>query len=116
MGKRSGLPVEQRQKRTAFASNQPVYQYVSEIQGSNTSYYAPYYEPATQQFQVQDEVKVGNYPLVNAYVNFHLKQARFFVMGYNLGSKFVNPNYFSLAHYPLDPFVLKMGVAVTFNN
>lgn len=23
----------------------------------NTSYYAPYYEPATQQFQVQDEVK-----------------------------------------------------------
>ena len=25
---------EQRQKRTAFASNQPVYQYVSEIQGS----------------------------------------------------------------------------------
>ena len=58
----------------------------------NTSYYAPYYEPATQQFQVQDEVKVGNYPLVNAYVNF------------------------SLAHYPLDPFVLKMGVAVTFNN
>ena len=82
----------------------------------NTSYYAPYYEPATQQFQVQDEVKVGNFPLVNAYVNFHLKQARFFVMGYNLGSKFVNPNYFSLAHYPLDPFVLKMGVAVTFNN
>lgn len=24
----------------------------------NTSYYAPYYEPATQQFQIQDEVKV----------------------------------------------------------
>lgn len=82
----------------------------------NTSYYAPYYEPATQQFQLQDEVKVGNYPLINAYANFHLKQARFFVMGYNLGSKFIDPNYFSLAHYPLNPFVLKMGVAVTFNN
>ena len=82
----------------------------------NTAYYAPYYEPATQQFQVQDEVKVGNYPLINAYANFHLKQARFFVMGYNVGSFFVSPNYFSFAHYPLDPFVLKMGVAVTFNN
>ena len=76
----------------------------------NTSYYAPYYEPATQQFQVQDEVKVGNYPLVNAYVNFHLKQARFFVMGYNLGSKFVNPNYFSLAHYPLDSFFFDLRI------
>lgn len=81
-----------------------------------TAYYAPYYEPATQQFQVQDEVKVGNYPLINAYVNFHLKQARFFVMAYNLSSKFAAPDYFSLAHYPLNPMVLKMGIAVTFNN
>ncbi len=85
----------------------------------NTAYYAPYYEPATQQFQLQregKEAKVGNYPLINAYANFHLKQARFFVMAYNLGSKFVTPNYFSLSHYPLDPMVLKMGVAVVFNN
>lgn len=82
----------------------------------NTAYYAPYYEPASQQFQVQQKVKVGNYPLINAYANLHLKQARFFVMAYNLGSKFVAPNYFSLAHYPLDPMVLKMGIAVTFNN
>lgn len=81
-----------------------------------TSYNAPYYEPATQQFQVQDEVKVGNYPLINAYLNFHLKQARFFVEAYNLSSQFVSPNYFSLAHYPLNPMMLKMGVSVMFNN
>lgn len=85
----------------------------------NTAYYAPYYEPATQQFQLQDEetkIKVGNYPLINAYANFHLKQARFFIMAYNLGSKFIDPNYFSLPHYPLDPMILKMGISVTFNN
>lgn len=82
----------------------------------HTSYYAPYYEPATQQFQLQDEVKVGNFPQLNAYVNFHLKQARFYVMAYNLGSKFIDPNYFSLAHYPTDPMVLKLGIAVMFNN
>ena len=82
----------------------------------NTAYKAPYYEPATQQFQLQDKVDVGNYPLMNAYANFHLKQARFFVMGYNLSSLFVDPNYFSLAHYPLNPMVLKLGIAVMFNN
>lgn len=82
----------------------------------HTSYYAPYYQPATQQFQLQEEVKVGNYPLINAYANLHLKQARFFVMFYNLGSKFVDPEYFSLAHYPLNPMILKMGIAVTFND
>ncbi|MDR1258564.1 MAG: putative porin [Tannerellaceae bacterium] len=82
----------------------------------HTLYYAPYYEPATQQFQVQDESKAGNYPLINGYVNFHLKQARFFAMFYNLGSSFMNPDYFSLSHYPLDPMTLKLGVAVLFNN
>lgn len=83
----------------------------------NTKYYAPYYEPATQQFQLQKEKKIGNYPLLNGYVNFHLKQARFFVMGYNLGSLFIDqPEYFSLHHYPLNPMVLKMGISVVFNN
>ncbi|MDR2811044.1 MAG: putative porin [Tannerellaceae bacterium] len=82
----------------------------------HTEYYAPYYEPATQQFQIQNEKKIGNYPLINGYVNFHLKQARFFVELYNLGSTFVTPNYFSLLHYPLNPMTLKLGIAVVFNN
>jgi hypothetical protein len=82
----------------------------------HTEYYAPYYEPATQQFQLQDEKKIGNYPLINGYANFHLKQARFFAELFNLGSTFVAPNYFSLLHYPLNPMILKLGVAVVFNN
>ena len=83
----------------------------------HTSYLAPYYEPATQQFKRQDEIKIGNYPLINAYVNFHLKQARFFVTSYNLGSLLIDhPAYFSMPHYPLNPMVIKMGVSVMFNN
>ena len=83
----------------------------------HTSYHVPYYEPATQQFRKQDEIKIGNYPLINAYANFHLKQARFFISGYNLGSLFINnPAYFSMPHYPLNPMVIKMGVSVMFNN
>ena len=81
-----------------------------------TAYHAPYYEPATQQFQNQSEIKVGNYPLINAYANFHLRQARFFVMAYNLGRLFTDPRYFSMPHYPLNPMVIKLGIAVTFNN
>jgi hypothetical protein len=83
----------------------------------HTLYNAPYYEPATQQFRIQDEKKIGNYPLINGYINFHLKQARFFAMFYNLGSSFIDePAYFSLLHYPLNPMILKLGVAVVFNN
>lgn len=84
-----------------------------------SSYHAPYYEAMTQQFQLQNpenRVKIGGYPLINAYANLHLKQAKFFITGYNLGSQFIDTSYFSLAHYPLNPFVLKMGISVYFNN
>ena len=82
-----------------------------------TSYYAPYYEPATQQFQTQAEKKIGNYPIVNAYVNFKLKQARFFISGYNLSSLFITPTeYFSLLHYPLNPMKIKAGISFYLNN
>ena len=82
-----------------------------------TSYFAPYFEPATQQFQTQEEKKIGNYPVINAYVNFRLKQARFFISGYNLSSLFITPTeYFSLLHYPLNPMVIKTGISFYLNN
>ena len=82
-----------------------------------TSYYAPYYEPATQQFQTQEEKKIGNYPIINAYINFRLKQARFFITGYNLGSRFISPTeYFSLVHYPLNPMKIRVGISFHLNN
>jgi len=82
-----------------------------------TSYYAPYYEPANQQFQTQSEKKIGNYPIINAYANFNLKQARFFISGYNLGSMLITPtDYFSLLHYPLNPMTIKLGISVFFKN
>jgi hypothetical protein len=83
----------------------------------HTAYCAPYYEPATQQFRTQGEVKTGHYPVINAYANFRLKQARFFVSGYNLSSLFIKPTgYFSLTHYPLNPMLVKLGISVYFNN
>ncbi|MDR3261881.1 MAG: putative porin [Tannerella sp.] len=83
----------------------------------HTSYYVPYYEPATQQFQHQNLMKMGDYPLINAYANFHLKQACFFITGYNLGSLMIDhPAYFSMPHYPLNPMVIKFGISAKFNN
>ena len=82
-----------------------------------TEYYAPAYEPVTQQFRLQDEIKVGNYPLLNAYVNCHLKYTRFFIEFYNLSSSFINkPAYFSTPHYPVNPQVFKWGLSWDFNN
>lgn len=82
-----------------------------------TRYYAPAYEPATQQFKLQNEMKVGEYPLISGYLNCHLKQTRFFLEYYNLGAMFINPpEYFSIPHYPVNPPLLKLGLSVDFIN
>jgi hypothetical protein len=86
-----------------------------------TRYYSPTYEPATQQFRLQQEddlkKKVGEYPLISGFLNCHLKQTRFFLQYYNLGAMFISPpEYFSIPHYPVNPPVLRLGLSVDFIN
>ncbi len=82
-----------------------------------TEYYSPTYEVATQQFRLQKETKVGNYPIMSAFVNCRLKQTRFFIQYYNLGESFISPpEYFSMPHYPLNPAGIKLGLSIDFNN
>ena len=86
-----------------------------------TRYYSPTYEPAIQQFRLQNEdgprIKTGEYPLLSGYLNCHLKQTRFFLQYYNLGAMFIKPpDYFSMPHYPVNPPVLKLGLSVDFFN
>ncbi len=81
----------------------------------NSAYYAPNYMPATEQFYVQQKIKVGPYPLLNLYANFHLKQIRIFVEYYNLNASFMsNKSYFSIPHYPLNPMTFKFGFSWNF--
>jgi len=80
----------------------------------HTAYYAPAYMPATGQFYTQQDVKVGNYPLMNVYGNFHLKHMRFFVMYSHASRLFADPKYFSAPHYPMNPAMVKVGLSWNF--
>lgn len=83
----------------------------------HTSYYAEAYQPATLSFHTQDEVKVGNYPLMNVYANMKMKMVRFYVMytHFNQGL-FGGNNYFIMPNYPYNPAVLQFGLCVNFSN
>jgi len=80
----------------------------------NSAYYAQAYMPATGQFYNQKELKIGNYPFMNAYANFHLKRMRFFIMYSHLSRFFATPQYFSAPHYPLNPAIVKVGLSWNF--
>lgn len=82
-----------------------------------TKYYAPDYAPAIGQFYLQNHdtrYKLGGYPMLNAYVNLHLKRTRIFVQMYNLLQKDGKDSYFYAPHYALNPRILKIGISWNF--
>lgn len=84
-----------------------------------TKYYAPDYAPGLGQYAVQEgpnRVEVGNYPILNVYANFHLKQTRFFVMMSHVNADSGNKMYFLAPHYPLNDSILRFGLSWNFYN
>jgi hypothetical protein len=82
-----------------------------------TEYYAPAFMPATGQFYLQPEddmVKIGNYPVVNVYLNAMLKRTRIYVMMYHVNQGMGNSMYFYAPHYPINPRLLKIGISWNF--
>jgi len=84
-----------------------------------TAYYAPHYSPATGQFFVQDvqnRTRIGNFPVMTAYANFHLKTVRFFAKWYHFNSLFMENDFFTMPHYPINPAVVRIGLSWNFYN
>lgn len=82
-----------------------------------TKYYAPNYQPATATFANQHEVKLGNYPFMNAYANMKLSKTRFYVMFSHFNQGLIGGNnYFSLPNYPLNPRRFQIGLSIDFAN
>ncbi len=92
--------------------------------GANVTYFteydAPDYLPYIGQFAVQKNadcrVKLGAYPYVDVYANFHLKRARFFVAMSHVNSGSGNKMYFLTPHYPMNSRTLRFGVSWNFFN
>lgn len=80
----------------------------------HTAYFAPAYMPATGQFYSQTQTKIGNYPVMNVYLNFHLKRTRFFLEYYNITQMFMKNGYYSMPNYPIDPAIIKWGLSWNF--
>lgn len=84
-----------------------------------TSYEANDYFAPLGQYTIQgneEKVKIGGYPIVNAYLNFKLSKARFFVMMSHINCGTGNKKYFLAPHYPLNGRILRFGISWNFAN
>lgn len=83
-----------------------------------TSYFAPDYSPAIQQFAVQDvnhkRIEIGNYPIIGAYANMHLKRCRIYVSARHVNAG--KGHSFLVPHYPINPMTIHFGLSWNFFN
>jgi hypothetical protein len=81
----------------------------------NTSYYAPSYNPALATFYNQRDYELGNYPYLDVFLTAKWKRMRIFLkyqhVNYNL---FGNKEYFTVAGYPQNPGMFKVGISWGF--
>ncbi|MBO5699109.1 MAG: putative porin [Bacteroidaceae bacterium] len=84
-----------------------------------TRYEAPIYSPIIGQYVIQDQAhlnKVGGYPIVNLYANFHLKRTRFYIMASHINASDNKDHAFNLPHYPMNGRVIRFGLSWNFIN
>ena len=80
-----------------------------------TEYTAPAYSPVFGQFMTQNkdnEIKIGNYPILSVYANFDLKRTRFYVQYYHANQS--DGRYFWAPGYPVNPSCIRMGISWNF--
>ncbi|MDL2227482.1 putative porin [Bacteroidales bacterium OttesenSCG-928-K03] len=82
----------------------------------NTPFYAEAYLPSLHSFYLQDEIKTGNYPYLNAYIRLQVKRARIFVEFVNVAEGLLGHNYIGVPHYPLNDRQFKFGVSWYFHD
>lgn len=81
----------------------------------NTKYKAPGYNPALSVFYNQDEISIGNYPYIDAFVSAKWKRMRILIKYQHLNKGlFGNGEYFAVAKYPLNPGMFKLGISWAF--
>ena len=79
----------------------------------NTKYYAQSYNAALGVFHNQKDRQIGEYPYIDAFINFQWKRAAIFVKLVNVIEKLPglsNHDYFSANHYIRPMFVPKFGI------
>lgn len=79
-----------------------------------TGYYANDYNPLIGEFYVQDRKEIGNFPLMDFFINAKIRQFRLFLKAEHFNSGFTGYNYYSAPNYPYRDFTIRFGVIWDF--
>lgn len=75
-----------------------------------TAYYAMAYMPALGQMHLQNEVLIGDYPLLTAFLETQIQSATIRVQARNVSDLFLEEAHFVLPGYPYPPMAIELGL------
>lgn len=85
--------------------------------GINATYFSKYrgltYNPVLNEFAIQNAAiqRIGAYPILDVFVNFKVRNMRFYIRGEHLNASFVSqPDYFSTSNVPYRGFKFQLGI------
>lgn len=79
-----------------------------------TKYYANDYNPLLAEFYVQDQTKIGGFPLLDFFINAKVRQTRFFIKAEHFNAAWTGYNYFTAPNYPYRDFIIRFGLVWNF--
>lgn len=82
----------------------------------NTSYYANAYNPASRLFYLQNDVKVGNYPVIDPFICLQIRRASIFGKLEHANENLINKGFYYTPHYPISLQSFRFGIRWRFFN
>ncbi len=79
-----------------------------------TGYNANAYSPLLGEFYVQNQREIGNFPLVDFFLNAKIKQTRIYLKAEHFNSTFTRNNFYSAPNYPYRDFIIRFGLVWNF--
>lgn len=81
-----------------------------------TKYYANEYHPVLGDFLVQDQIKVGNFPMFDFFLNIKIKTAQIYINVDHFNSMLTGYNYYNTPTYPYRDLTFRLGMKWNFFN
>ena len=79
-----------------------------------SKYYMNSYDPLLSEFYIQRDKKIGEFPLVDFFVNAKIQQTRLYFKLEHFNSSFTGYNYYSAPNYPYRDFNFRFGLVWNF--
>ncbi|WP_338376215.1 putative porin [uncultured Flavobacterium sp.] len=79
-----------------------------------TDYYANDYNPLLGEFYVQNQTKIGGFPMIDFFINAKVRQTRIFLKAEHFNSSFTGYNFYSAPNYPYRDFIVRFGLVWNF--